>query len=339
MQYGGGGGGRWLAGGSEQRVAVSSEWARGAKRALAAGGAKGVKPGASSARPLPGTSGLEWAVLVRKHGTFRLLRCDYIKIIRHIWQMKADSANNNPLEALTSSPHVWIEAKNSVNSFQMWLHSHTMTQPLPTPYSSACPPQLLRPPLSLARPQKITSKPHGPEPLPEQSPPQRSRRLTSKQEDMATRAATAKEEQIRKLSVQNKNLAKKAAQAKGSKTTTKAGRTTTNTSTRDDLGIKNADVINPIPLPTLALIFTAIEHCIQFCSTGHYVHAKFTESLNQERYGLLLTNLYTGLRTETGAPAIRAATTSRFSDDKRARAMEEMQAMLQRAGEAAPVAD
>ncbi|KAJ7213403.1 hypothetical protein GGX14DRAFT_392911 [Mycena pura] len=136
--------------------------------------------------------------------------------------------------------------------------------------------------------------------------------------------------------------------------------------TRDDLGIKNADVFNPIPLPTLAVIFTAIEHWIQCWSTGHYVHAKFTETLNQERYRahlqdlsdwaglvpeatqLLLTNLYTGLRyiiaaaaasfhsstyrTETGAPAIRAATTSRFSDDKRARAMEEMQAMLQRAG-------
>ncbi|KAJ7202512.1 hypothetical protein GGX14DRAFT_397582 [Mycena pura] len=127
--------------------------------------------------------------------------------------------------------------------------------------------------------------------------------------------------------------------------------------TRDDLGIKNANVFNPIPLPTLAVIFTAIEHWIQCWSTGHYVHAKFTETLNQERYRahlqdlsdwaglvpeatqLLLTNLYTGLRTETGAPAIRAATTSRFSDDKRARAMEEMQAMLQHAGEVAPAAD
>ncbi|KAJ7200136.1 hypothetical protein GGX14DRAFT_400821 [Mycena pura] len=71
-------------------------------------------------------------------------------------------------------------------------------------------------------------------------------------------------------------------------------------------------------------------------------------SLNHDRYGthledlsawaelvpeasqLLLTNLYTGLRTETGAPAIRVTTTSRFPDDKH-RAMEKMQ----HAGEAA----
>ncbi|KAJ7203052.1 hypothetical protein GGX14DRAFT_570311 [Mycena pura] len=122
---------------------------------------------------------------------------------------------------------------------------------------------------------------------------------------------------------------------------------------RDDLGIKNADLFNPILLPTLALIFTAIEHWIQCWSTGHYVHAKFTESLNRERYGahltdlsewaalvpeatqLLLTSLYTGLRDRgTGHSCSRNVALFR-----RARAMEEMQAMLQRAGEAAAVTD
>ncbi|KAJ7206294.1 hypothetical protein GGX14DRAFT_568269 [Mycena pura] len=85
--------------------------------------------------------------------------------------------------------------------------------------------------------------------------------------------------------------------------------------------------------------FVEIQHCIQCWSTGQYVDANFTKSLNHDRYGthledlsawaelvpeasqLLLANFYTGLRTETGAPAIRVTTTSRFSDDKR-RAME-----------------
>ncbi|KAF8506338.1 hypothetical protein JB92DRAFT_2674997, partial [Gautieria morchelliformis] len=56
-------------------------------------------------------------------------------------------------------------------------------------------------------------------------------------------------------------------------------------------GISFHAYFNPIPLPTLALLFTAIENCVDEWKDGRFCSIGFTEKLYREKYQSYLTNL------------------------------------------------
>ncbi|KAF8505173.1 hypothetical protein JB92DRAFT_3098557 [Gautieria morchelliformis] len=58
-------------------------------------------------------------------------------------------------------------------------------------------------------------------------------------------------------------------------------------------GISFHAYFNPIPLPTLALLFTAIENCVDEWKDGRFRSIDFTEKLYREKYQSYLTNLGT----------------------------------------------
>ncbi|KAJ7060889.1 hypothetical protein C8F01DRAFT_1290922 [Mycena amicta] len=109
--------------------------------------------------------------------------------------------------------------------------------------------------------------------------------------------------------------------------------------------IKHSSSFSPISIPSLALIFTAIEYCIDRYSTGEYdTDAVFDEAHNKLRYvshlksiadwaGLLppvttafRQRLHDECRQKVGAPVIRAAVVG-LSEERRERALRELEAM------------
>ncbi|KAF8500068.1 hypothetical protein JB92DRAFT_3146256 [Gautieria morchelliformis] len=58
-------------------------------------------------------------------------------------------------------------------------------------------------------------------------------------------------------------------------------------------GISFHAYFNPILLPTLALLFTAIENCVDEWKDGRFRSIDFTEKLYREKYQSYLTNLET----------------------------------------------
>ncbi|KAF7302320.1 hypothetical protein HMN09_00865500 [Mycena chlorophos] len=110
-------------------------------------------------------------------------------------------------------------------------------------------------------------------------------------------------------------------------------------------GIQHEEYFSPIPVPTLALLLTAMEYCIERCATGKRdTDASFDEANNKtpfQRHLKRLTEwdsllpeatleyrqqLYDECREAAGAPAIVKPVTG-LSDNRRAQALEEIQAM------------
>ncbi|KAJ7181204.1 hypothetical protein C8R46DRAFT_1028529 [Mycena filopes] len=108
-------------------------------------------------------------------------------------------------------------------------------------------------------------------------------------------------------------------------------------------GVLFVDSFSPISLVTLAIIFTAIEFCIDEYSTGRYQQAVFDEAQNKDRFDVHLKDLtdwaalkpsvtdvvrqrmHNKLRASTGAALVKP--TGRMSDAGRARALQELEAM------------
>ncbi|KAJ7023002.1 hypothetical protein C8F04DRAFT_1306567 [Mycena alexandri] len=108
-------------------------------------------------------------------------------------------------------------------------------------------------------------------------------------------------------------------------------------------GVHCMQAFSPITLVTLALIFTAIEFCIEEYSTGRFQPGTFDEVENKERYMVHLQDLtewaalkpsvtdvirqqmHDKLRATTGAALVKP--TGRMSEAGRARALEELEAM------------
>ncbi|KAJ7131568.1 hypothetical protein C8R43DRAFT_1110749 [Mycena crocata] len=108
-------------------------------------------------------------------------------------------------------------------------------------------------------------------------------------------------------------------------------------------GILYGTYFSPISLVTLALIFTAIEFCIEEYSTGRFQQGVFDETANVSRYEVHLRDLtewaalkpsvtdvirqrmHDQLRSSTGTPLI--SLTGRLSEVNRARALQELEAM------------
>ncbi|KAJ7052174.1 hypothetical protein C8F01DRAFT_1171191 [Mycena amicta] len=111
-------------------------------------------------------------------------------------------------------------------------------------------------------------------------------------------------------------------------------------------GVVHSSHFSPISIPTLALIFAAIEFSIQRYSTGELDSAaSFDETHNKPRYEAHLKNLkewdellpavtaqfrqrlYDDCRKQSGAAIVRPA--MGLSEDRRARALRELQEMQQ----------
>ncbi|KAJ7456404.1 hypothetical protein B0H11DRAFT_2244091 [Mycena galericulata] len=113
--------------------------------------------------------------------------------------------------------------------------------------------------------------------------------------------------------------------------------------TKAGRGIVYAKYFNPIRLVTLALIFTAIEFCIEEYSTGRFQQGFFDEVANKERYDVHLQDLtewaalkpsvtnaifqkmHDQCRSSMGVAPVKAA--GRLTETNRARALEELEAM------------
>ncbi|KAF7333806.1 hypothetical protein MVEN_02337500 [Mycena venus] len=108
-------------------------------------------------------------------------------------------------------------------------------------------------------------------------------------------------------------------------------------------GVLNFESFSPISLVTLALIFTAIEFCIEEYSTGRFQQGIFDELLSKDRYETHLKDLtewaalkptvttaflqrmHDTCRASTGAALVK--TTGRMTDAVRAKALAELEAM------------
>ncbi|KAJ7097060.1 hypothetical protein B0H15DRAFT_797793 [Mycena belliarum] len=113
--------------------------------------------------------------------------------------------------------------------------------------------------------------------------------------------------------------------------------------TKAGRGVIYSEYFSPITLVTLALLFTAIEFCIDEYSSGRFQQANFDEIVNKDRYDVHLRDLtdWAGLmppvttsirqqmhdscRASTGAAVIKAA--GRLTEGNRARALLELAAM------------
>ncbi|KAJ7169341.1 hypothetical protein C8R43DRAFT_945280 [Mycena crocata] len=118
---------------------------------------------------------------------------------------------------------------------------------------------------------------------------------------------------------------------------------------------RNRRSFSPISLVTLALIFTAIEFCIDEYSTGRFQQGVFDEVVNTSRYEVHLKDLtewaalkpsvtdtirqrmHDKLRSSTGSALLKS--TGRLSDVNRARALEELEAMEAGGADEATAAD
>ncbi|KAJ7433113.1 hypothetical protein FB451DRAFT_1572730 [Mycena latifolia] len=122
--------------------------------------------------------------------------------------------------------------------------------------------------------------------------------------------------------------------------------------TRAGRGILFFEYFSPISVVTLALVFTAIEFCIEEYSTGRFQQGIFDEVLNRSRYdthlkdltewAALMPSVTTALRQQmhdrcrrvrasTGAALVKSA--GRLTDANRARALQELAAMNVDGGE------
>ncbi|KAJ6545614.1 hypothetical protein B0H19DRAFT_1238375 [Mycena capillaripes] len=108
-------------------------------------------------------------------------------------------------------------------------------------------------------------------------------------------------------------------------------------------GVLYVDYFSPISLVTLALIFTAIEFCIEEYSTGRHQQGIFDEAHNKDRYDVhfqdltdwaalkpsvtnaVLQQMHDQCRASTGAALVKPA--GRMTDTARARALAELEAM------------
>ncbi|KAJ7168728.1 hypothetical protein C8R46DRAFT_1268186 [Mycena filopes] len=108
-------------------------------------------------------------------------------------------------------------------------------------------------------------------------------------------------------------------------------------------GVLFVESFSPITLVTLAIIFTAIEFCIEEYSTGRFQQAMFDEAQNKDRFDVHLKDLtdwaalkpsvtdvvrqrmHDKLRASTGAALVKP--TGRMTDAGRARALQELEAM------------
>ncbi|KAJ7087970.1 hypothetical protein B0H15DRAFT_801037 [Mycena belliarum] len=113
--------------------------------------------------------------------------------------------------------------------------------------------------------------------------------------------------------------------------------------TKAGRGVTYSEYFSPITLVTLALLFTAIEFCIDEYSSGRFQQANFDEIVNKDRYDVHLNDLtdWAGLmppvttsirqqmhdscRASTGAAVIKSA--GRLTEGNRARALLELTAM------------
>ncbi|KAJ7113328.1 hypothetical protein C8R43DRAFT_1138623 [Mycena crocata] len=125
--------------------------------------------------------------------------------------------------------------------------------------------------------------------------------------------------------------------------------------TKGSRGIVYGKSFSPISLVTLALIFTAIEFCIDEYSTGRFQQGVFDEVVNTSRYEVHLKDLtewaalkpsvtdtirqrmHDKLRSSTGSALLKS--TGRLSDVNRARALEELEAMEAGGADEATAAD
>ncbi|KAK6977401.1 hypothetical protein R3P38DRAFT_526670 [Favolaschia claudopus] len=113
--------------------------------------------------------------------------------------------------------------------------------------------------------------------------------------------------------------------------------------TKSGRGITYSDYFSPIPLVTLALIFTVIEFGIQEWSTGQFQQATFDETANKVVYdnhlrdlidwdslkpevtSIILQRMHDEARAGTGAALIKAS--GRMTEEARERALAELEAM------------
>ncbi|KAK6971783.1 hypothetical protein R3P38DRAFT_3297868 [Favolaschia claudopus] len=113
--------------------------------------------------------------------------------------------------------------------------------------------------------------------------------------------------------------------------------------TKSGRGITYSDYFSPIPLVTLALIFTVIEFGIQEWSTGQFQQATFDETANKIIYdnhlldlidwdalkpevtSIVLQRMHDEARAGTGAALIKAS--GRMTEEARERALAELEAM------------
>ncbi|KAJ7462525.1 hypothetical protein FB451DRAFT_1180816 [Mycena latifolia] len=98
--------------------------------------------------------------------------------------------------------------------------------------------------------------------------------------------------------------------------------------TRAGRGILFFEYFSPISVVTLALVFTAIEFCIEEYSTGRFQQGISDEVLNRSRYDTHLKYLTKG---STGTALVKSA--GRLTDANRARALQELAAMNVDGGE------
>ncbi|KAJ7128028.1 hypothetical protein C8R44DRAFT_873795 [Mycena epipterygia] len=113
--------------------------------------------------------------------------------------------------------------------------------------------------------------------------------------------------------------------------------------TKAGRGVVYVGYFSPISIVTLALIFTAIEFCIEEYSTGRFQQGMFDEVFNKARYDIhfndlsdwasllpaktdeLRQQMHDLCRASTGAGAVKVA--GRLTESNRARALLELQAM------------